>query len=273
MLGLAACAGPAERLERAEAVARSGGLAAGRVVAGPFDLAVWQRPGAARELTVYIEGDGFAWAERSRPSPDPTPLEPLALRLASLDPSPAVAALARPCQYRSAAARPQPVCDDPRWWTGDRFSTPVIDAVGHALDALKRRAGAERLHLVGFSGGAAVAVLAAARRTDVDSLRSVAGNLDPALVNRLHGVDPPGGGPSPTDAARALAGIPQIHFAGNRDRVVPPAVARSFAAAAGGRTGCVRVMAVDADHHDGWVGHWPALLAAAPSCAAPPAGG
>lgn len=271
-LAVAGCAGPSARQATADTLAAEGGLAAERIAAGPFDLAAWRRPAEASAITIYIEGDGHAWTERSRPSPDPTPREPLALRLAALDPAPAVAALARPCQYRIAAVRPQPLCDDPAWWTGARFAPPAIDAMDRAVDLLKRSARAKAVHLVGFSGGGAVAVLLAARRPDVASLRTVAGNLDPALVNRLHGVEPLAGSLSPRDVADRVAAIPQIHFTGARDRVVPAEVARSFLQAmfqamSGAR--CAQTVEVDADHHSGWPERWPALLQLRPPCPRP----
>jgi len=37
-------------------------------------------------LNIYIEGDGFAFISRSRISPDPTPTNPISLRLAAADP-------------------------------------------------------------------------------------------------------------------------------------------------------------------------------------------
>ena len=63
-------------------------------------------------LTIYIEGDGLAWINRSTPSSDPTPMDPLALKLALADNIDTnVAYLARPCQYvRNALCKR-------RYWT------------------------------------------------------------------------------------------------------------------------------------------------------------
>ena len=51
------------------------------------------------EVVVYIEGDGLSWIDRFTPSSDPTPKNPLAFKLAKLDPNQNVIYLARPCQY------------------------------------------------------------------------------------------------------------------------------------------------------------------------------
>lgn len=268
-LVVASCAGPAARRESADATGAAGGLASASVPAGPFELAVWQRPVQASALTIYIEGDGLAWLDRSTPSPDPTPRDAMAVRLAALDPTPAVAALARPCQFRSASPHPQPLCDDPQWWTSRRFTQPSLNALDRAVDALKRRANADKVHLVGFSGGGALAALLAARRDDVLSLRTVAGNLAPYHTDRLHKVDTPPGVLSPLDDAAKLARLPQIHFTGLQDKVTPPVIAETYAQAvrAAGGEKCLRIERVEAEHVRGWAERWATLSATAlPDC-------
>src|SRR5688572_10600343 len=86
---------------------------------GKFDLfALVRQPAAAETLAIYIEGDGAPWAAHYPPR-DPTPREPIALALAAADPAPALAWLARPCQYLDALALAG--CD-PAYWTGRRFA-------------------------------------------------------------------------------------------------------------------------------------------------------
>jgi len=122
-----------------------------------------------------------------------------------------------------------------------------------------------RINLVGYSGGGAVAVLVAARRRDVISIRTVAGNLDHDEVNRIHQVSPMPGSLNAIDVAPQLASIPQLHFSGADDDTVPPAIADRFRAAAGGR--CVKSLVVPgASHESGWPERWPGLLAMRPSC-------
>ena len=54
-------------------------------------------------LHVYLEGDGVPWITRTLIALDPTPRNPLALRLMALDPAPALY-LARPCYNGTAKA-------------------------------------------------------------------------------------------------------------------------------------------------------------------------
>lgn len=203
-------------------------------------------------LTVYIEGDGLAWLGSTRASPDPTPVEPVGLQVALQDAQPA-AWLARPCQYQPAA----PACE-PRWWTSHRFAPDVVAAMNTGLDALKRHTGAQDLFLVGYSGGGALAVLLADRRSDVVGLATLAGNLDTDEWTRRLGLARLSGSLNPAHMAQRVAHIPQIHFVGDRDTVMPPEVAMAYEARS--RQTPSRLQRVPgADHACCWSEHWPEL--------------
>lgn len=260
LTGCAGSGGQAAR-QRADRLAREAGFHRTVVAAGPFHLAAFLRLSApAKVLRVYIAGDGHAWETRTIPSDDPTPWSPVALELAVRDPAPAVAVLARPCQY--VPLHGDPACNQ-AVWTGARYNPAVIASTNAALDRLEALAGASRLDLVGYSGGGAVAVLAAAHRTDVRSLRTVAANLDTALWTREHAVSPLTNSLNPVSVAPLLATVPQLHFVGSRDRVVDVSVVRSYADAAG-PAACLRVVVVPGMRHGtDWAAVWPGLLATA----------
>ena len=117
----------------------------------PLQAFVPSREFRAGTLVVYLEGDGLAWISGATPSADPTPRDPLALRLALAHPGGQAVYLGRPCQYgdaeRSGCAM--------RYWTNARFAEPVVQAMSQAVDQLKARHGARALVLVGYSGGTA----------------------------------------------------------------------------------------------------------------------
>jgi len=205
-------AGCADRRDTADRLADSAGLRSQELMTSTFRIRAYTRVLAPEApLIIYIEGDGLAWVSRSEPSMDPTPRSPVGLLLASLDPSPNVIYLARPCQY----VRNDPACRQ-AYWTDRRFSEEVVQSMNEAANALTAGRSGGGVHLVGYSGGAAIAVLIASRRRDVISLRTVAGNLDPEAVSRLHGVSQLAGSLNPKDVASTLAGLPQRHFVGGR---------------------------------------------------------
>ncbi len=230
------------------------------IPAGLFDLAAASRPAqgpitAEAPLVVYIEGDGLAYLSATRPAQDPTPVDPVALRMALVHPGDGpVAWLARPCQYMTI----RPPCV-PAYWTDARWASEVVDSAGLALDQLKRDTGAAKLVLVGYSGGGALAALLAERRHDVVALVTVAANLDLDSWVRAHDLAPLARSLNPAAVAAALAALPQIHISGGRDTVVGRDVLQAFMDRLP-TTALVRVLDIaDQDHGGGWADIWSTL--------------
>jgi poly(3-hydroxybutyrate) depolymerase len=135
----------------------------------------------------------------------------------------------------------------------------VIIATGHVVDYYLNKVNTKILELIGYSGGGAVAALLAAERSDVISLRTVAGNLDHDAVNRYQGVDRMPESLNPIDIAEKLKLLPQMHFIGKKDKIVPAAIAEDFANRTGGIcSGITYINGVT--HEKGWAEHWPSLL-------------
>lgn len=263
IMALTACSSflPRSEVELAATIAAPARLEEHQIVAGAFTLALRQRDDApGQDLIVYIEGDGYAWESRRRPSVDPTPSDPVALRLATLDTAPNVVWIARPCQYvQTKACRPI-------YWTNGRFAPEIVAAMDAAIDAAKARVNASRVHLVGYSGGGGIAVLVAAHREDVASLRTVAGNLDHAAFTRHHRVSPMSASLNPADVAPKLARLPQRHWVGSDDDVILPAFVGGFLSRMGD-TRCAGIETVRGAHHAyGWASPWAERGQMIPTC-------
>jgi pimeloyl-ACP methyl ester carboxylesterase len=225
-----------------------------QLVTRDFTLQSWHspvKPGA--ELTIYIEGDGLAWISRHRPSGNPTPKRPLALELALSHPRGNVVYLGRPCQY--VHLENQSNCNRGTW-TNARFSESVVRSTNQAVDKIKHAYNSERITLVGYSGGAAVAVLVAARRNDVEKIITVAGNLDHRAWTTHHRLQPLKGSLNPPDVALHVAGIPQLHYVGSADEVIPPEIARSYQSRFS-QADDIKIEVIDGfDHHCCWQQQW-----------------
>lgn len=271
---LSACAGPGpqERSTSIDELAAAKGWERVRVPTDAFVLAAFvpRMQTTSRRLVVYIEGDGLSWESRYKPSADPTPVRATGLELAMRHPGPAVY-LARPCQFTSVADWGQ--CDV-KWWTSHRFGDRVVHSASQAIDQLKASAKASSVVLVGYSGGGAVAALLAARRNDVDGLVTVAGTLDHEWMSAHHRTDRLEGSLNPADMSAQLRHVPQLHFYGTQDRVIPPGLTRSFAARFP-PTAPIRIHEMPEYGHqccwaDGWpqlartMADWPALKQASP---------
>lgn len=246
-----------ERRARAEQLAAEQGWQRDTVQTSTFDLAVWSPPGSGVEtLTIYIEGDGYAWATRYKPSFNPTPKDPVGLALALAHTDGQAAYLARPCQYTDLST--QPDCDA-RVWTNKRFGEGTVVATNEAVTAIKARFGAEEIVLVGYSGGGALAVLLAARRDDVKRVTTVAAPLDHEFWTEQLRVTPLRGSLNPADVWRAVVDLPQIHYVGSEDEVIDLSLARAYRARFPA-TSPIRILVMEGfDHRCCWATAWPAL--------------
>ena len=239
-----------------------------QIPAGQFNLIAFERVNErGAPANIYIEGDGLAWVTRTRPSLDPTPMNPLALNLAALDKSRNVIYLSRPCMYEGNKIWGK---EKPKWngegacpikyWTSHRFSPDVLLSMNLALDNMKASYGITEFNLIGYSGGANIAALLAAGRDDVASLRTVAGNLDHATFSAVHDVTPMSASLNAIDEAAALRLVPQHHFIGADDEVVTPAIFHSYEQALAPSHCNAYTLVPSVKHEYGWVEKWPELM-------------
>jgi hypothetical protein len=258
ILACALLGGCSDLVMHADELARPSGLIRREVRTKSFVLTAYTRiKDGAQPYNIYIEGDGLAWKSPNEPSMNPTPHKALALSLATEDPTGNVIYIARPCQFTPPELNPK--CGIP-YWTDRRFSEEVVVSINQAIDKLVPAGSSQKLNLIGYSGGAAVAVLSAARRSDVVSIRTVAGNLDHAEVNRRHDVSQLEGSLNAIDEAPRITSIPQIHFFGAEDDVISPEIGERFMKASSSSP-CIHLQTLKGvTHEDGWIERWPDLL-------------
>jgi len=250
------CAGRSveSRLDIASTVASEAGFNAVTISTQPFKLATYQRLQRKNQvITLYIEGDGVAWIDRYTISSNPTPRDPLVLRLASQDKTGNVVYMARPCQY--VDLKFERSCNN-AYWTSHRFSKTVIEAYDQALTQLASAIHGKGFHLIGYSGGGAIAALLAAKRTDVLSLKTIAGNLNHGALNKARRVSPLTGSLDAINVANQLKNMPQIHYSGGDDDVVPAWVTQSFVRKVGNSSCVGREIIKNVTHTDGWLRFW-----------------
>ncbi len=208
-------------------------------------------------IHAYIEGDGNSWKNKYKLSDNPTPKYPLTLKLALTDPHPLVVYLARPCQYTPHQLDTK--CEA-KYWSSHRYAPEVVHALNETLDQLKTKYQNKSFVLIGYSGGGSIAALIAAKRTDVKGLITIAGDLDHKLLNEYHRTTPLKGSENPMAIAAKLKKVPQQHWAGKQDPVVPPWMAQHFAEAVN-NPACVKTFTLpQVTHHKGWEKAWPLIL-------------
>ena len=258
LLLLASCGSVSERVDHADKMASVAGFQKSVIDTDKFKLLAYHhftQPGIL--ASVYLEGDGNAFEGRNRVSQNPTPRNPLGLKLALLDGSKNVIYLSRPCQYIPISENPDCSFD---YWTIRRSAPEVIRAMNQAIDMLKTRFRFTKIRLVGYSGGGTIAAILAAQREDVFDLRTVAGNLDITSFTKIHRVTPLTGSLNPVDFAENLIFIPQVHYIGTDDNIITSAVTDSYVSALreyDPGLACIQVQKIEgATHSKGWENAW-----------------
>lgn len=256
---------PEQRYAAIDALALTAGFEKTIITTDQFTLLAYTRIATKNKsdiLRVYIEGDGYAFDSALKPSIDPTPINPLALRLAIVDNSENVMYIARPCQYLLLLDSDKCL---PRYWTSARFSEAVIASINQAITQVKAANNITTIELFGYSGGGAVVALLALRRNDVSRFVTIAGNLDHVSWVQAHGYTPLNYSLNAADFAEPLSQIEQIHFVGEKDSNIDRRVVNAYLS---GMSNTQKVSVIEMlgfDHNCCWVEHWPELLKMLPS--------
>ncbi len=172
-----------------------------------FDIFTLQKIANNKDdLHIYIEGDGFAYVDRTMPSLDPTPRKSLLIDLILQDKSKNILYIARPCQFVMAKK-----CEE-KYWTSQRFSKEVVEAIAEVIANFSK----QKQILIGYSGGANIINHLANEQTK--KIITIAGNLDLQEFVRFHKI-------SDLEEEKInyqkLAKIPQFHFVASDDKIIP----------------------------------------------------
>ena len=208
-------------------------------------------------LHVYIEGDGAPWIYPWMPPENPTPFRPIAFELALKDPHPNVLYMARPCQLTIGKEREGCQVE---LWTNARFSMDVVNSTNTAISRFLKSINGKKVVLFGYSGGGAVATLVAAQRNDTLGIITVSGTLDHAIWTSYHNVSPLKQSLNPISYSKKLSKIPQVHFIGEDDAIMPKVVAKSYLKSLKKDHKAKIVSLFKYDHSCCWVDNWSNLL-------------
>jgi len=247
---LAGCATPSEKAFR---FARQSGLDPEIVQGAGFRHVVFRNQvPAARVMRVYLEGDGTPYVDRLTVAADPTPSNPLVLRLMAQDTEAAVY-VGRPCYFGLA----NDAGCSPSFWTLRRYSPEVISSLVAVIRDQQAARNASALELVGHSGGGALAILLARELPSVERIITLAGNLDTDAWVGYHRYEPLVGSVNPRSVQLPSALADRtVHFVGGKDAVVPMSISLAAARQIGGSV----VTRPTYSHRCCWERDWPLVL-------------
>lgn len=251
IIGLLGCNSVEKRISDATTIAASHGFKESSYQTSSFTLYGQEKitqPDTGI-VHVYIEGDGFSWASSGEPSRDPTPTNAIGLRLAAQDPYPNVVYIARPCQFNKEVNKA--LCHQ-TVWTDERMSQQALTSFSEALDSLCRAHSFKKIVVFGYSGGGGIAALLAVRRKDIIQVITIAGVLDHVRWTNHYHLRPLKGSLNPIDYAEQLKDIPQIHFVGDEDEVVPLFLTEGYIRALGSSSKARLIVIKNQNHYSGW---------------------
>ena len=102
--------------------------------------------------------------------------------------------------------------------------------------------------MIGYSGGAQIAgLLSVTKDLNIQKVITIAGNLDHKAWTEYHHLPPLSESLNLADYKAKFSKIPQIHYVGEKDKVIPPILIKDFVT----NPNLIRIIS-DASHGDGW---------------------
>ena len=177
-----------------------------------FPIQIFYQENNSNHAVIYLEGDGLVINKYGEVALDPTPTDPMALRLASIDKRHVTKiVINRPFHYIKSKH------SDSRYWTTARYAPEVIQSILEVLRNCQKQFHFKTIEIVAYSGGASVALLLAPHLENIEQITSFAGNLDHKSWARYHNAGPLFESLDPLKNKAVLGHIPQVHFLGTID--------------------------------------------------------
>lgn len=219
-----------------------------------FKHVVYIKPSFSNDgiLHIYLDGDGSAWIYNRWISNNPTPRNILMLDLMKQDMKTS-AYLGRPCYHGLSQVSP---CTN-KMWTSHRYSSVVVNSLLTAINNIINEYKTRRIVLIGYSGGGTLAMLLAEHIPELQSVITIAANLDIDAWTDYHGYSSLTGSLNPFLRKPLRKELLQLHLAGAKDANIPVKQIRSFV----NRQFSAQLRVYDNyDHHCCWKEIWPSIL-------------
>ena len=185
-------------------------------------LATWRKDVKPfKKLRIYIDGNAHTTGLTTK---RPQMYADVAMQLAQKDTFPSIAYLGRPCYFIE-----QDVCK-PIVWEEGKYAPEVVDEMKDVIQSWQKKYNLKEIEFVGYDGGAAFALSLPTRLTNVKVTRvvTIAGILDTKTDAMYRDEDIMLDSVNPANELYLLSGIPQIHYVGGKDKVVPMVFTQNF---------------------------------------------
>ena len=219
---LIGCSSDQARLNYALDTAKKYGFTA-EVIYSKFPIQIFYKNYKSKHAVIYLEGDGLVINIRGEVAQNPTPTDPMALKLASVDNCEiSKIVINRPFQYTDRKNA------NSKYWTTARYCHDVIQSIYDVIKICQTRFNFETIEIVAYSGGASVALLLSPKFDNLTKITSFAGNLDHVNWTKYHEAQPLSESLDPLQNKTLLAKISQNHFVGESDDNTTVELARIY---------------------------------------------
>lgn len=228
-----------------------------QIISGKFPIQIFYQNHKSRHVIIYLEGDGLVINKYGEAAKNPTPTDPVALRLAIVDQRKiSKIVINRPFHYIKN------INANSKYWTTARYSDEIIQAILNSIKVCKKQFGFETIEIVAYSGGAAVALLLVPHLPNITKITTFAGNLDHVSWAKYHEAQPLFESLDPLKNKNILAKIPQVHFVGESDDNTTVELGLGYQQKVGSNN--VKIVQVPGFNHDSnnWPEIWQSVLAA-----------
>ncbi len=185
-------------------------------------LATWRKNVKPfQKLRIYIDGNAYTTGFIHK---RPKMYADVAMQLALKDSFPSIAYLGRPCYFIE-----QSVCK-PVIWEEGKYAPEIIEEMKDVIQGWQKKYNLKEVEFVGYDGGAAIALTLATRLRNIKVTRviTIAGILDTKTDAMYRDEDIFTDSVNPANETYLLSRIPQVHYVGGKDKVVPIIFTQNF---------------------------------------------
>ncbi len=249
-LFLIGCSSDQLRINKAFDLARQTNFTPSVINTSNFPIQIFTQNHNSKHAIIYLEGDGLVINKYGDVALNSTPTDPMALRLASVDPRPLTKiVINRPFHYVKS------VDPNSKYWTTARYAPEVIQSIYEAIKQCQQQFHFETVELVAYSGGASVALLLTLHVKNITRIVSFAGNLDHKSWTRYHGAGLLLESLDPMENMEAIRHIPQMHFLGSNDDNTTVKLAQAYKQRV--NSDKISIVPIDGfDHDSNWPRVW-----------------
>jgi hypothetical protein len=277
-LFLFGCSSDQLRINKVFNLAQHANLTPSVINTSQFSIQIFTQNHNSKHAVIYLEGDGLVLNRYGEIALNPTPTDPMAVRLASVDRRPFTKIVVnRPFHYGDRHAECSLIrCPGLKvsasrsrnkfgmtlshhdnvspYWTTARYAPEVIQSIYEAINQCQQQFRFETIELVAYSGGASVALLLTPYFKNITRIISFAGNLDHKNWTSYHGTQPLFESLDPMENKEFIRKIPQIHFVGASDDNTTPELAKAYKQKIDSDK--ISIIVIDGFAHDG---NWPSI--------------